>query len=170
METSFEINLDPVDMSYFVMRPLEIAEIKLPTVGIVSSRYGMRMHPITHRKEMHRGIDLVNERFSPLFAVCNGIVEKVGEDRYMGKYVILSTVWGEVYYAHCSKVLVKEGTFVSAGDIIALMGNTGRSTGVHLHFGVKEGENWLEPELLLSLSYISYAWRILEVKGLIWLR
>jgi murein DD-endopeptidase MepM/ murein hydrolase activator NlpD len=108
-----------------------------PTKGWLSSRFGYRSSPFSGEKEFHRGIDLATRLNAEIVAPANGIVTFVGRDHGYGKMLTIKHGYGIVTkYAHLQKALVKMGQRVKRGDKIALVGNTGRSTGPHLHYEV----------------------------------
>ena len=108
-----------------------------PTKGWLSSSFGMRVSPFTGRKEFHKGIDVSTRIKSPIYAPADGIVSYVGRDHGYGKMVWLQHGNGILTkYAHLNTALVKKGQHVKRGETIALVGNTGRSTGPHLHYEV----------------------------------
>ena len=102
----------------------------------VSEGYGARIHPITGKPGFHTGIDLSASEGTPIYAVSNGIIRKaVSGDSIYGNQIILGM--GHQYqtmYGHLSKLAVKTGQRVKAGQIIGYVGSTGLSTGPHLHF------------------------------------
>jgi hypothetical protein len=105
--------------------------------GWVSSRYGWRKDPITGRKNMHRGLDFAGKRGSDIIAVADGLVTWAGGRSGYGKTVEIRHGNGYLTrYAHNSNLLVKKGVLVRQGQVIAAMGRSGRTTGVHLHFEV----------------------------------
>lgn len=110
-----------------------------PAGKYITSYYGNRIHPITGKWAMHTGIDIGAAGGTNILAAEDGVVVTViyGETGY-GYYVIV--YHGDGYstlYAHCSKILVKVGDQVRRGQVIALVGTTGSSTGNHLHFEVR---------------------------------
>jgi murein DD-endopeptidase MepM/ murein hydrolase activator NlpD len=108
-----------------------------PTKGWLSSRFGYRTSPFTGKKEFHRGIDIATRMGAPIVTPADGIVSKIYKDRGYGKVVSVSHGYGVVTrYAHLKKSLVKKGQYVKRGETIALVGNSGRSTGPHLHYEV----------------------------------
>ncbi len=108
-----------------------------PTKGWLSSRFGYRISPFTGKKEFHRGIDIAARMGAPIVAPADGIISKVYRDRGYGKVVSVSHGYGVITrYAHLKKALVKKGQYVKRGETIALVGNSGRSTGPHLHYEV----------------------------------
>ena len=105
----------------------------------ISSGWEYRTNPITKKKEFHNGLDIPAPSGTKIFAVANGIVEKSAWYGGYGNCVIISHGGGiRTLYGHCSKLLVSEGQTVKKGDVIALVGTTGMSTGNHLHFTVYE--------------------------------
>jgi len=108
-----------------------------PTKGWMSSGFGYRTSPFTGQREFHKGIDIAARLKAPIIAPANGIVKFVGWDHGYGKSILISHGHGiETRYGHLQKALVKKGQYVERGDTIALVGNTGRSTGPHLHYEV----------------------------------
>ena len=108
-----------------------------PTKGWLSSRFAYRISPFTGRKEFHRGIDISTRKGAPIIAPANGVVATVSWDRLSGKVIRINHGYGlKTVYAHLNKALVKKGQYVKRGETIALVGNTGRSTGPHLHYEV----------------------------------
>ncbi|MEW6237952.1 MAG: peptidoglycan DD-metalloendopeptidase family protein [Candidatus Omnitrophota bacterium] len=110
----------------------------------ITSGYGYRRHPIGGNIRFHRGIDFRGKTGDPVYAVLDGVVEDVTNQRYgLGLVVVLRHDDGlETVYGHNSKVLVQPGARVQQGDIISRVGQTGFCTGPHLHFEVlKNGEN-----------------------------
>ena len=109
-----------------------------PTGGWITSRFGYRTSPFTGRKEFHKGMDIANRKGTAILATADGIVSFVGKKGAMGNIVVIDHSHGLVTrYAHLSKSLKKRGEAVKRGDIIAQMGNSGRSTGPHLHYEVQ---------------------------------
>ncbi|MEJ2616195.1 MAG: M23 family metallopeptidase, partial [Ignavibacteriaceae bacterium] len=115
-----------------------------PCMGPISDGFGMRMHPILHIRRMHEGIDIIADVGSPVYATGNGRVAFVGHRGGYGLTVELDHGYGyHTIYAHLSKILVKKGQKVTRGTQIAKTGDSGLSTGPHLHYevehnGVKE--------------------------------
>lgn len=107
--------------------------VSLPLKRIkVTSPFGMRKDPFTGEWRMHNGIDLYAEN-DEVYAMLAGTVKKVGYDSRSGNYVILQHGEYTISYCHLSAITVKENTPVLAGDVVGITGNTGRSTGEHLH-------------------------------------
>ena len=109
-----------------------------PLKGWVSSRFGYRESPFTGRREFHRGLDIATHAGSPIIAPADGIVTYAGNKGLMGKMVAIEHGFGMVTrYGHTQKLLKKKGDRVKRGEAIALVGNTGRSTGPHLHYEIR---------------------------------
>jgi murein DD-endopeptidase MepM/ murein hydrolase activator NlpD len=118
-----------------------------PCKGDLSDGFGIRMHPILHRLRMHQGIDIVANSGSPVYATGNGTVDFTGYNGGYGLTVMIDHGFGyKTIYAHLSKIKVKKHAKILRGDIIALSGNTGLSTGPHLHYEVEHDGVKLDPE------------------------
>ena len=103
----------------------------------VASGYGMRVHPILKYRRMHNGMDFTAPPGTPIYATGDGKVTKVGLGSGYGKMVIIEHGFGyKTYYAHLSKYDTKVGRDVKRGEIIGYVGNTGLSSGPHLHYEV----------------------------------
>ena len=108
-----------------------------PTKGWMSSSFGYRISPFTGKREFHRGIDVATRMSAPIVAPADGIVSFVGRDGGYGRVISIKHGYGlKTKYAHLDKALVKKGQHVKRGETIALVGNSGRSTGPHLHYEV----------------------------------
>ena len=108
-----------------------------PTEGWVSSRFGNRISPFTNEKEFHSGLDISAEIGTTIIAPADGIVSSVSKESGFGNIITINHGYGfQTRYGHLDKALVKEGQSIKRGEKIALMGNTGRTTGSHLHYEV----------------------------------
>jgi murein DD-endopeptidase MepM/ murein hydrolase activator NlpD len=108
-----------------------------PASGWLTSRFGHRTSPFTGRKEFHKGLDIANRKGTVILATANGVVSYEGKKGGMGNVLVIDHGHGMITrYAHLRKALKKRGEEVKRGDIIAHMGNSGRSTGPHLHYEV----------------------------------
>ena len=115
----------------------------------ITSVFGMRHHPILHKYCMHNGIDL-KSHYENVFSMLPGRVEGVGYDRRSGKYVIVQTAGYSISYCHLSSSMVSKGQYVSAGDVIGVSGDTGMSTGPHLHLTTKKDGKVFDPTILIN--------------------
>ncbi len=105
----------------------------------IASGFGMRMHPVYHIPKMHTGIDMTADVGTEIYATGDGIVEKVDYMGGYGKIVIVNHGFGyKTYYAHLNGYNVKVGQKVKRGEVIAFLGNSGVSTGPHLHYEVRK--------------------------------
>ena len=116
-----------------------------------SSSFGWRVDPFTGQMAMHEGLDFMAEVGSPIYAAADGIVEQAESTPDYGNIVKVDHGAGlETRYAHVSRALVKAGDRVAKGQLIAEVGNTGRSTGAHLHFEVRLNGVALDPRKYLQ--------------------
>ncbi len=117
-----------------------------PSYSRISDDFGMRMHPTLGVKKMHNGIDLAAPSGSAILAAYDGKVVAAAYNSTMGNYVMISHGSGlYTIYMHASSLSVSTGAEVSKGQRIASVGTTGRSTGPHLHFGVRLNGNYVSP-------------------------
>jgi LysM repeat protein len=114
--------------------------------GRLTSRFGTRPDPFTRVPRFHNGIDLAAKEGSPILAAMAGKVVKVGVHATYGRYIIVSHAGGyQSWYAHLRKPLVEQGRSVEQGQLIGEMGNTGYSTGPHLHFSIFKDGSPVDP-------------------------
>jgi murein DD-endopeptidase MepM/ murein hydrolase activator NlpD len=112
----------------------------------VASGYGMRIDPVYHVRKFHQGMDFTAPTGTEIFATGNAKVEFTGWKQGYGNTVILDHGYGyKTLYAHLYKSLVRKGQKVRRSDIIALVGNTGKSTGPHLHYEVRLNGKPVDP-------------------------
>lgn len=116
----------------------------------VTSPYGYRRDPITGKQSWHNGLDL-RAKNEPAYSIMEGIVEKIGYDSRSGNYVTLKHGNYHVSYCHLSSVIVGKGERVFSGTIVGVTGNTGRSTGCHLHLTCKKDGKSVNPISLIKL-------------------
>lgn len=113
----------------------------------VASGYGWRIHPIYKTEKMHTGMDFTAPVGTPIFATGNGTISKVEMDgRGYGNNVLINHGYGyETLYGHMSKIIVRPGQKIKRGDMIGYVGNSGTSTGPHLHYEVRKNGNPVNP-------------------------
>ena len=132
---------------------LGLDPIILPVNGELSSGFGYRDHPITKEHSFHAGIDIAADIGTPIVAFADGIVEFIGESKKYGLYMQLDHGNGvKSFYCHCSELLYDKGREVEAGQTIALVGDTGDTTGAHLHLELKKDGTLLNPIYYINLG------------------
>lgn len=117
----------------------------------VTSPYGYRRDPFTGKLSWHNGLDL-RAKNEPAYAMMDGIVEKVGYDNRSGNYVTLRHGNFHISYCHLSSIIVRKGESVFPGIIVGVTGNTGRSTGYHLHLTCKKDGKSINPAILFNAN------------------
>jgi murein DD-endopeptidase MepM/ murein hydrolase activator NlpD len=118
-----------------------------------SSRYGLRANPFGHGHEFHNGIDFIADTGTPVLATAPGRVEAAGYEGPNGNRVSIDHGFGyRSVFAHLSKVSVKAGEQVQRGQIVGLSGNTGRSSGPHLHYTLYYRGQTLDPARYLKTN------------------
>lgn len=121
--------------------------------GHVSSRYGDRIHPLTGKKMFHRGIDIAADKGESVYAAAPGIVIETGYNKTSGNYIIIAHADSfSTFYSQISEILVKNNDKVNNRTLIGLVGSTGLSTGPHLHFELRSGTSFIDPELKIDFS------------------
>ncbi len=121
--------------------------------GWVSSQFGYRNDPFTGEREYHKGVDVAGKDGSDIIAAASGVVTWSGPRYGYGNLVEINHGNGYVTrYGHCKEVLFKVGDTVQKGDTIALLGNTGRSTGPHLHYEVIVDGKTVDPMTYIQAS------------------
>lgn len=129
-----------------------------PVEGIITSCFGERMNPIMNKKEFHNGIDIGAEQGEDIVAVKSGKILHVGISSTYGNVVEYIIEGGYIIkYAHCNEIFVKEGDRVEQGQIIASIGNTGLSTGSHLHYGISKNGIDIDPMDYVQLPVLEEA-------------
>jgi murein DD-endopeptidase MepM/ murein hydrolase activator NlpD len=109
-----------------------------PARGPIGSRFGYRIDPINGKQKMHAGVDVAVSIGTPVRAPADGVVSFAGWDEFYGKLVSIDHGYGVLTrYAHNSQIYVQVGQKVNKFDVISASGNTGRSTGPHLHYEVR---------------------------------
>lgn len=121
---------------------------KRPLYGryYISSRYGWRNNPFSGRRTFHNGVDMACAMGTPVYAALNGKVIRTGYDVTYGNFIVIAHHSGyQTMYAHLSATTVSNGTYVRMGSRIGSVGNTGQSTGAHLHFTIYKNRSTLNP-------------------------
>lgn len=124
-----------------------------PVQGTVTSKFGRRVDPINRRTAFHSGIDIRNKRGTEIVAPADGKVVARGYTRGYGNFLEIDH--GNTFitrYLHMKKSLVKRGEEVKRGQVIGLVGNTGRSTGPHLHYEIKYKDKSIDPIKFIQIA------------------
>ena len=134
-----------------VLKSRELGELSKSTrwpiqKGYISSTFGIRKDPFTGRRKTHNGLDLAGPRGSPIYSIAAGEVVFSGRNGGYGKMIEIKHANGLTSrYAHLEASLVKKGQQVAAGESIARLGSTGRSTGPHLHLEILRDNKNIDP-------------------------
>ncbi len=117
-----------------------------PVDGRFTSGFGSRVHPISGRVKNHEGVDLATRSGTPIHVSGSGVVVFAGVRNGYGNVIEVEHEYGyRTLYGHCSRLIAKEGDTVSRGEVIALVGSTGASTGPHLHYEVSVDDEKVDP-------------------------
>ena len=136
-----EMDISNLKAAYKFINPLQ---------GTVSSGFGARQSKYQNVTGYHTGIDIAADLGTPIVASMEGIVELVSSEGDYGKHVKIRCNNVYTLYAHCSKIFVKEGQIVARGQKIANVGNTGNSTGPHLHFEIRVEDRFVDPAKIIN--------------------
>ena len=137
---------ESADRNYWICRYLSVS---YPLKNIkVNSPFGSRKDPLSGKKSTHSGLDL-RAHYEEVYAMFDGTVQKIGSDSRSGNYIILRHGEYTVSYCHLSKAYAREGEELIAGHIIGVSGNSGRSTGPHLHLTCRYKGDIVDPYTLL---------------------
>lgn len=115
----------------------------------VNSSFGVRTDPFTGKKKKHNGLDL-HATADEVYAMLEGTVKKIGEDKRSGKYITIAHGEFLVSYCHLSHIWVERGMQIKPGEVVGITGNTGRSTGEHLHITCKRGNKYIDPNIFIQ--------------------
>jgi len=117
-----------------------------PTVGWVAAGFGYRTDPFTQKRQFHYGIDIATSYGNQIVAPADGIVVETKTDRISGRTIVISHGWGiTTHYFHLDKWLVHPGQKVKRGDVIGLVGKSGKATGPHLHYEIRVNDKAQNP-------------------------
>ncbi|MGC9311190.1 MAG: M23 family metallopeptidase [Sediminispirochaetaceae bacterium] len=123
-------------------------------IGRITNYFGPEVHPFTQQWYLHKGIDIAYRRGIEVVSAANGkVIERKYDPMGFGNYIVIRHSYGfATKYAHLDNVYVEEGDLVTQGQKIGTMGNTGLSTGPHLHFEVRIGSQVVDPERFLNVQ------------------
>ncbi len=137
-----DIDVENLKAAYSLINPIE---------GTVTSVFGSRESENKNVEGYHTGIDIAAESGTDIKSSFDGIVTLVSNEGDYGKHLKVRCNNVTMLYAHCSKILVKEGQIVGKGQIIAKVGSTGNSTGPHLHFEIRVDDRFVDPLKILKI-------------------
>lgn len=124
-----------------------------PVPGVITSRFGWRNDPINGKSAYHRGVDIRGRRGSDVTATADGKVKIENYTKGSGRYILIDHANGFVTkYAHLKKSLVKKGDTVTRGQVIGLVGSTGRSTGPHVHYEIHYNDKIVNPTRFVRIA------------------
>ncbi|MDH4318468.1 MAG: M23 family metallopeptidase [Desulfobulbaceae bacterium] len=127
-----------------------------PVSGPISSRYGYRSDPLANDNAFHSGVDFRGRIGDDIHATAFGTVKRAGYNKGLGNFILISHGNGyETLFGHMNKILVKKGEAISRGQVIGLIGNTGRSTGSHLHYEIRYNKKTVNPKRYLQIADLS---------------
>lgn len=131
--------------------------LKIPTIKYrKTSDFGLRQSPTKGASSNHKGVDYATPKGTHLKSPFDGKVVKASSDAKSGNYIVIENNEGKrIILAHCDKTLYKSGDNVSKGDVIAHSGNSGTSTGAHVHIGQKENGQYVNPNENLVAEILS---------------
>lgn len=130
---------------------LETVPNIMPASGRITSKFGNRRDPFTRKIQFHQGIDIANSSGTSIKAAAKGTVIYAGYNGGYGRTIIIDHGNGyKTLYAHNRELLVKKGEKVEKGQVIAKMGSSGRSTGVHLHFEIHKNNKAIDPLTVIN--------------------
>lgn len=136
-----ELDIQNLKAAYTFIKPIE---------GTISSGFGARESEYQNVTGYHTGVDIAKEKGSVIKASMGGIVDLVSSEGDYGMHIKIRCNNVTTLYAHCSKIYVKEGQIVAAGDSIAEVGSTGNSTGNHLHFEIRVEDRFVDPSRIID--------------------
>jgi len=118
-----------------------------------TSKFGMREHPVLKKPKKHEGVDYGAAKGNEIYSIADGTVIESAFNNVSGYYVVIIHAGGlSSHYCHLQEMGIKKGVNIVAGQAIGKVGSTGRSTGPHLHLGIKQNGKWVDPEKILNVA------------------
>ena len=139
--SQMEIDANEIKSKYNLIKPL---------VGTITSRYGYREPTTATVPKNHTGIDIAANTGTVIYAALDGGVKIASSEGDYGNHLRIEKDDVAIYYAHCNKLYVKEGEYVTQNQPIAEVGATGNVTGPHLHFEIRKEDRYVDPDLILD--------------------
>ena len=139
--SQMEIDTNEIKSKYNLIKPL---------VGTITSRYGYREPTTATVPKNHTGIDIAANTGTVIYAALDGVVKIASSEGDYGNHLRIEKDDVAIYYAHCNKLYVKEGDYVTQNQPIAEVGATGNVTGPHLHFEIRKEERYVDPDMILD--------------------
>lgn len=139
--SQMEVDAEYISANYDLIKPLE---------GEITSRYGIRNPTVPTVPKYHTGIDIARVVGTVIISSMEGTVELVSSQGDYGKHLKITNGEVSTLYAHCNKIYVKQGEYVTQGQQIAEVGETGNVTGPHLHFEIRRNNQYVDPDLILN--------------------
>ena len=161
MKGLLQDSLEYFDQIAKMLQAQQSLVVELPTIwplrdvrGYVTSHFGPTTHPFTKHWYLHKGIDIAYSRGTKVVSTADGkVIEKGFDASGYGNYIVIKHKYGFfTRYAHMDQVYVKEGQNVQQGEVIGTLGNTGLSTGPHLHYEVRIGSQVVDPQRYLDFN------------------
>ena len=139
--SQMEIDANEIKSKYTLVKPV---------VGTITSRFGYREPTTATVPKNHTGIDIAANTGTVIYAALDGFVKIASSEGDYGNHLRIEKDDVAIYYAHCSKLYVKEGEYVTQNQPIAEVGATGNVTGPHLHFEIRKGDRYVDPDMILD--------------------
>lgn len=139
-------------------------------IGRQSSQYGMRTHPVTKKRTMHRGLDFAVNTGTPIYSPADGVIEVTRKsDKGSGNFIRISHSFGITSsYSHMKSFKVKSGQFVEKGDLIGFSGNSGLTSGPHLHYEIRFVGRSMNPANFVNWNIDNFESLFENQKGIQW--
>ncbi len=135
----------------------------------ITSKYGYRKHPKTGKRTFHNGTDMKAAMNTPVYATADGVIEYKGYSSSFGRMIIVSHNYGfRTYFGHLNKIVVKTATYVKKGDLIGYTGNSGLSSGPHLHYEVRYLQHTVNPYWFIKWNVKNFKEIFTKVKRVPW--
>lgn len=156
-ETSYDDLLDKADNYLKTIKSIPVGR---PVSGAITSRYGKRLDPVNGKSASHTGVDIRGKRGEKIFATASGTVTKAFKNGGYGNYVEIDHGNGyKTRFAHMQNFVVKKGERIEQGQLIGQVGNTGRSTGPHLHYEILLSNKTVNPSKFLKIADLTHTFK-----------